>query len=189
MKGPITKVQAWHDCVYGNNIQSSVWIITIARLLVLWVLFFFFFNMSNFKNFNSRRLEYPCWILLFNPFYYHAQSSCHLLFLEVFFSGLLIIDPLFCFKNPTLSCVSLKTYSWSGDADQNIDRHRLPRWLSSKESIHQCRRHWFDPYDGKIPWRRKWQSTPVFLPEESMDRGDWWATVHSAMKSQMTESN
>ena len=42
VEGPITKVQAWHDCVYGNNIQSSVWIITIARLLVLWVLFFFF---------------------------------------------------------------------------------------------------------------------------------------------------
>ena len=31
---------------------------------------------------------------------------------------------------------------------------------------------------GKIPWRRKWQPTPVFLPGKSMDRGDWWATVH-----------
>ena len=25
----------------------------------------------------------------------------------------------------------------------------------------------FDPWVGKIPWRRKWQSTPVFLPEGS----------------------
>ena len=25
----------------------------------------------------------------------------------------------------------------------------------------------FDPWVGKIPWRRKWQPTPVFLPEES----------------------
>ena len=25
----------------------------------------------------------------------------------------------------------------------------------------------FDPWVGKIPWRRKWQSTPVFLPGES----------------------
>ena len=25
----------------------------------------------------------------------------------------------------------------------------------------------FDPWVGKIPWRRKWQSTPVFLPVES----------------------
>ena len=46
----------------------------------------------------------------------------------------------------------------------------LPRWLSGKESACQCRR-WkrpgFDPWVGKIPWRRKWHPTPVFLPGES----------------------
>ena len=26
---------------------------------------------------------------------------------------------------------------------------------------------------GKIPWSRKWQPTPVFLPGNSMDRGAW----------------
>ena len=26
---------------------------------------------------------------------------------------------------------------------------------------------WFDPWVGKIPWRRKWQSAPAFLPRES----------------------
>ena len=34
----------------------------------------------------------------------------------------------------------------------------------------QCRRHkrcGFDPWIGKIPWRRAWQPTPVFLPGES----------------------
>ena len=34
----------------------------------------------------------------------------------------------------------------------------------------QGRRHkrsWLDPRTGKIPWRRKWQTTPVFLPEKS----------------------
>ena len=38
----------------------------------------------------------------------------------------------------------------------------------------QCRRHrtlGFDPWVGKIPWRRKWQPTPVFLPGES--HGQW----------------
>ena len=25
----------------------------------------------------------------------------------------------------------------------------------------------FDPWIGKIPWRRAWQPTPVFLPGES----------------------
>ena len=28
------------------------------------------------------------------------------------------------------------------------------------------RRPRFDPWVGKIPWRRKWQTTPVFLPGE-----------------------
>ena len=44
------------------------------------------------------------------------------------------------------------------------------RWLSGKESSRQCRRLGFDPWVGKIPWRRKWQSTPVFLPEKSHGR-------------------
>ena len=29
------------------------------------------------------------------------------------------------------------------------------------------RRHRFDPWVWKIPWRRKWQHTPVFLTEKS----------------------
>ena len=29
-----------------------------------------------------------------------------------------------------------------------------------------CRRPGFNPWVGKISWRRKWQPTPVFLPEE-----------------------
>ena len=42
--------------------------------------------------------------------------------------------------------------------------HWLPRWYSGNESTCQCRRCQFDPWVGKIPWRRKWQPTPVFLP-------------------------
>ena len=33
----------------------------------------------------------------------------------------------------------------------------------------QCRKHerqGFYPWVGKIPWRRKWQPTPIFLPGE-----------------------
>ena len=46
-------------------------------------------------------------------------------------------------------------------------RHRLPRRLSSKDLICQCRRPWFHLWVEKIPWRRKWQPTPVPLPGES----------------------
>ena len=48
-----------------------------------------------------------------------------------------------------------------------IDLFRgLPRWLSGKESACQCRRCSFDPWVGKILWRREWQPTPVFLPRK-----------------------
>ena len=42
---------------------------------------------------------------------------------------------------------------------------------------------WFDPRDGKIPWRRKWQPTPVFLPGESHGQRAWQATVHRVSMS------
>ena len=41
---------------------------------------------------------------------------------------------------------------------------------SGKEPSYQYRRNkrqGFDPWVGKIPWRRAWQPTPVFLPGES----------------------
>ena len=37
-------------------------------------------------------------------------------------------------------------------------------WLSGKESACQHRICGFDPWIRKIPWRRKWQPTLVFLP-------------------------
>ena len=40
----------------------------------------------------------------------------------------------------------------------------LPRWLSGEESTCQCRKCRFHPWVRKIPWRRNWQRTPVFLP-------------------------
>ena len=43
----------------------------------------------------------------------------------------------------------------------------LPWWFRGKESTCQCRRHGFDPWVRKIPWRRKWQPTSVFLPGKS----------------------
>ena len=43
----------------------------------------------------------------------------------------------------------------------------FPCGTSGKESACQYRRHKrhrFDPLVRKIPWSRKWQPTPVFLP-------------------------
>ena len=46
----------------------------------------------------------------------------------------------------------------------------LPWWLSGKEFACQFRRYGFDPWVGKIPWRRRWQPMPVFLPGNSHEQ-------------------
>ena len=56
-------------------------------------------------------------------------------------------------------------FSFSGDS-------------AGKKSACQCWGHGFNPWVRKIPWRKKWQPTLVFLPRKSMVRGAWWATVH-----------
>ena len=53
--------------------------------------------------------------------------------------------------------------------------------------------HWrlgFDPWVGKIPWRRKRQPTPVLLPRKSYGRRSLvQATVHGVTKSRARLSN
>ena len=54
------------------------------------------------------------------------------------------------------------------------------RWFSGKESTCQCRRHkrWgFNLWVGKIPWRKKWQHTPVFFPEKSHGQAKSWTQL------------
>ena len=72
------------------------------------------------------------------------------------------------FKNAGLHPRPTKLGSAFYDAPMN--RMGFPGGASGKESACQHRRHkrhGFDPWVGKILWRRAWQSTPVFLPGES----------------------
>ena len=67
----------------------------------------------------------------------------------------------------------------------------FPGGASGKEPTCQCRRHKrhrFDPWVGKIPWRRAWQPTPVILPGESygqksLEGYDPWGHKKSNMTS------
>ena len=47
-----------------------------------------------------------------------------------------------------------------------LDKQKLSRWLSGKKPACKCRRHGFDPWVEKIPWRREKLPTPVFWPGE-----------------------
>ena len=54
----------------------------------------------------------------------------------------------------------------------------------------QCRRPWFNPWAGKIPWRRKWLPTPVLLPGKSHGRRSLvgyspWGRKESDMTEQL----
>ena len=62
----------------------------------------------------------------------------------------------------------------------------VPGGASGKEPACQrgrLKRCGFNPWVGKIPWRRAWQPTPVLLPRESQGGGAWWATVQRVAKS------
>ena len=61
------------------------------------------------------------------------------------------------YENTRISRIKLAKISFPGGA-------------SGKEPTCQCRRLWrhrCSPRVGRIPWRRAWQPTPVFLPAES----------------------
>ena len=45
------------------------------------------------------------------------------------------------------------------------------------------KRHEFNSWDQKIPWRRKWQPTPVFLPGESQGQRSLAGYRHGVPKS------
>ena len=62
----------------------------------------------------------------------------------------------------------------------------LPGGASHKEPTYLCRRHkrhGFDPWVGKMSWRKAWQPTQYSCLENPMDRGAWWAIVHRVAKS------
>ena len=47
----------------------------------------------------------------------------------------------------------------------------LPWWLRLLRTHLQCGKPGFDPWVGKIPWRKEWLPIPVFFLQNSMDRG------------------
>ena len=67
----------------------------------------------------------------------------------------------------------MRHWPWFSDENMLLVSEKgwvVPSGASGKEPACQCRglkRHRFDPWVGKFPCRRAWQSTPVFLLGES----------------------
>ena len=127
----------------------------------------------------SYKVPCPCWLLTLN--------WCFLFYFKIFITYLAV---------PGLSCCRIfswgmwdiiprrplprgETLHWElgiwatgppGKSSNPLNTLKgwwgLSRCLSGKEASCHCRRHGSDPWVGKIPWRRKWLSTPVFLPGE-----------------------
>ena len=55
----------------------------------------------------------------------------------------------------------------------------LPLWLSWSRIYLQCRRPGFNPWVGKIPWRRERIPTPVFWPGEFQGLHSPWGCKES----------
>ena len=88
----------------------------------------------------------------------------------------------------TCSLAHLGVWQWPISLNKAMGevRHHIPKWLSGKESVCLSRRHrrcGFDPWARKMPWRRAYQPTPVFLPENPMDGGGWQAAICGDTKS------
>ena len=61
----------------------------------------------------------------------------------------------------------------------------FPGGTSGKEPPFQCKRLkrcGFDLWVRKIPWRRKWQPTPAFLPGESHGHRSLAGYIHICME-------
>ena len=115
-----------------------------------------------------------------------------------------------CLLNSLLfaySACTVASISWNGNVLCICEGHsgctriyRPPKksWLYNKYvywasqggfcQCRKCRRRGFDSWAGKIPWRRKWQPTPVFLPGGYHgQRNPVGYTVHEIVESDTTE--
>ena len=62
-------------------------------------------------------------------------------------------------------------------------------WWALLTKQEACKRCVFDPWVGKIPWRRAWQPTPVSLPGESLGQRSWRVTVRRVAKIRLRWQN
>ena len=129
-------------------------------------------------------LEYWMTINLMHKYHNSINYYLTFVFITVCFSMYL---ELYVFLNNCLTWIICESHMWASQVELVVKN--LPACL--------CRRHkrrGFDPWVVKIPWRRAWPPTPVFLPGEYRGlrsltsyhlwcrrvRQDWsWLSMHA----------
>ena len=99
-----------------------------------------------------------------------TSPDSHFAFLHFFSVGMVLI-PVSCTSKVVgvarghQRADTLKPYSQKTSPSNGICNNSkgFPGGASGKESTCQCRRCRFSPWIRKIPWRRKWQPTPVLF--------------------------
>ena len=121
---------------------------------------------------------------------YWKQSLTNVSTLGIFLLQCCFLESHCCvMRNPKLIILNVPKLSKQANVrHMYLGIYGFPGGASDKEPTCQCRRHkrcGFDPWVGKIPWRRTHSSNPLQYswPENSMDIGAWWRLVHSVSKS------
>ena len=89
-----------------------------------------------------------------------------------------LCDPMDCSLLPVHDILLVRTVEWVAHAlfqgiflaqelKLGLQHCRQTLYHLSHRECRRCRRPRFSPWVENIPWRRKWQPTPVFLPGES----------------------
>ena len=84
-----------------------------------------------------------------------------------------------------LPCRTAVSGAWQTSGNSHVSG-RAYRWLGGKEPACQRKSHKkleFDPWVGKILWRRKCNPLQCSCLENPMDKGTWWAGVCRVTKS------
>ena len=101
---------------------------------------------------------------------FQLTTLSRILFLNFFFIVLQVWTLNICFRKGYL-----EEYIYIGFPGGSVVKN-LPAKAGD-------RKHRFDPWVRKIPWRKKCNPLQYSRLENSMDRGAWQATIHGAAKS------
>ena len=91
------------------------------------------------------------------------------------------------FQGNGLQVTQISQFCWVAVVCRSVlPLEDFPGGTGWKEHTCQCRRHKrcsFNPWVGRIPWRRARKPTPVFFPGESLGQRNLGAIVHRVSKS------